>query len=457
MIQGDIEKIGMNKIFDRLREIFAERQIYIRKNGNVTYVPLSTRSQMTLFAVFIIVSAWVGFASVQVVFSSGLGAQREREVREMQLAYENEMNRLRLAYDDLNAELVLTQDWFSETTDKLEKRHNDLTLVFEQHAAIADELRNMQVAFARVAKRNKRDKSTTQLVARSGTSDVGPIESRTSIKQDDTKRVALAESSETVSETKPVEMPHLSKRIFNRVASLDHRQQDLLDALEESIDLKIDEYENVIKGTVILEPESFMAQVLPDDQRAIGGPYIPLDSQKPGINSQLHQQLYRISNNLERLQNLSASVSQIPLALPIHDYRVTSRFGPRLDPFKKRAAFHAGVDFGTATGTPVYATLPGTVTRASYKGPYGLVVEIDHGNGFRTRYGHLARSRVRRGQQVDFQQHIADAGNSGRSTGPHLHYEVWYEGKVRDPLAFLDSGKQIFNIAETLSRPQSEQ
>ena len=80
-----------------------------------------------------------------------------------------------------------------------------------------------------------------------------------------------------------------------------------------------------------------------------------------------------------------------------------------------------------------------------------MMVEIDHDNGFRTRYGHLARSRVRNGQRVDFQQHIADAGNSGRSTGPHLHYEVWYDGKVRDPMALLDAGKEIFNVAETIA------
>ena len=251
-------------------------------------------------------------------------------------------------------------------------------------------------------------------------------------------------------------MPHMSGDVYKRVASLDLRQQDLLDALEENIDQRIGEYETVIEGTIILEPESFMASVLPESERAIGGPYIPLEDENAGINSALHQQLYRISSNLERLQNLSASVAKIPLALPIHDFRLTSSFGPRIDPFKKRAAFHSGVDFGTATGTPVYATLPGTVTRAGYKGPYGLVVEIDHGNGFRTRYGHLARSRVRRGQSVDFQQHIADAGNSGRSTGPHLHYEVWYEGKVRNPVAFLDSGKQVFNIAETLSRSEQK-
>ena len=134
-----------------------------------------------------------------------------------------------------------------------------------------------------------------------------------------------------------------------------------------------------------------------------------------------------------------------------HDYRLTSTFGARMDPFKKRISFHAGVDFGTANGTPVYATLPGTVVRSGYKGPYGLMVEIDHDNGFRTRYGHLARSRVRNGQRVDFQQHIADAGNSGRSTGPHLHYEVRYDGKVRDPMALLDAGKEIFNVAETIA------
>jgi murein DD-endopeptidase MepM/ murein hydrolase activator NlpD len=252
-------------------------------------------------------------------------------------------------------------------------------------------------------------------------------------------------------------MPQVPGDVYKHVASLDVRQQELLDALEEKIDQRIDEFESVIEGTDILEPESFMAQVLPESERAIGGPYIPLQDTNPGINSKLHQQLYRISNNLERLQDLSKSVAKIPLALPIHDFRLTSGFGPRLDPFKKRAAFHAGVDFGTATGTPVYTTLPGTVTRAGYKGPYGLVVEIDHGNGFRTRYGHLARSRVRRGQQVEFQQHIADAGNSGRSTGPHLHYEVWYEGKVRDPIAFLDVGKQIFNIAETISSEPDQQ
>jgi len=419
----------MTGLLDRLREIFAERQIYVRKNGSVTFVPLSSRSLVVLTLLFGFVAGWVGYASVHVVFNNGLGAKREQEVREMKLAYENELNRLRLAYDDLNAELVLTRDWFAETTDNLEKRHNDLTLVFEQHASVSEEW-----------------------VARSRAGQEDRLESRSIVSADAQQEITLTKAEKITLPEADITMPFLSNGVFDRVASLELRQKDLLDALEEKIDLRISEFEGVINGTGTLEPESFMAQILPEDERAMGGPYIPLSEEKPGINSDLHRQLYRISSNLERLNNLSTAVTKIPLSLPIHDYRVTSAFGPRLDPFKKRAAFHAGVDFGTATGTPVYATLAGTVTRAGYKGPYGLVVEIDHGNGFRSRYGHLARSRVRRGQSVEFQQHIADAGNSGRSTGPHLHYEVWYEGKVRDPLAFLDAGKQIFNIAETISQ-----
>ena len=113
----------MDSLLEKLREAFAERQIYVRKNGSVTFVPLSSRSLVVLTVLFVLVAGWVGYASVHVIFNNGLGAKREQEVREMQLAYENELNRLRLSYDDLNAQLVLTRDWFSETTDNLSLIH----------------------------------------------------------------------------------------------------------------------------------------------------------------------------------------------------------------------------------------------------------------------------------------------------------------------------------------------
>ncbi|MEC7210017.1 MAG: M23 family metallopeptidase, partial [Pseudomonadota bacterium] len=303
-----------------------------------------------------------------------------------------------------------------------------------------------------VAKRNSK-KGNVDIIGRAEDTANVTLESRTESGDAPTPKVALAneiDSSVGRRDDDVLAMPYLPENISRRIATLDTRQRDLLDALEESLDHKIDEFETVINQTDVLTTEEFMARVLPENELSVGGPYIPLQGQ-PGLNSSLHQQLYRINTNLDRLSGLSKSLAKIPLALPIHDYSITSDFGVRLDPFKKRAAFHSGVDFGATTGTPVHSTLGGTVTQAGYKGPYGLVIEIDHGNGFKTRYGHLARSRVRAGQRVEFQQHIGDAGNSGRSTGPHLHYEIWFDGKVRNPAAFLDAGKQIFNIAETYS------
>ena len=228
-------------------------------------------------------------------------------------------------------------------------------------------------------------------------------------KSDDSE-ITLARNETVVLPKDGDTMPHLAENVYDRVTSLELRQKDLLDALEEKIDLRIAEFEGVINGTEILEPETFMAQVLPEDERAIGGPYIPLSGEKQAL-TRAASPAYRISSNLERLENLNTAVTKIPLSLPIHDYSVTSGFGPRLDPFKKRAAF-TGIDFGTATGTPVYATLSGTVTRSGYKGPYGLVVEIDHetASAPARAFGAQPCASWASGQ---FQQHIADAGKAG--------------------------------------------
>lgn len=438
----------MSEIKSYLNNLFADRQLYIRSQGNVRFISLSRRTLLAMSGLLVAATAWVGVASYHMVFQDDIAAQREQAVHAQQRAYESQIAQLQLAYDDVNARLALTTDWFNETTNNLEKRHDELNQVFEQHARISSNLRDMQETFASIAKRNQRNRNKTELVGRSGQVGDMLIESRTTTPPTSDDDVQLSQFA-TPQTSERQTLSDVLPQIHARIDSLSTRQSDLLDALEESIDVKVEQFEELIAETDSIDTDSFMARILDADERATGGPYIPLDD-KTNRNKRLHQQLYRISNNLDRLEKLSKSVAELPFALPIHDYRITSGFGGRVDPFTKRAAFHSGVDFGAARGTPVYATLPGTVVRAGNKGPYGLVVEIDHGNGFRTRYGHLDKSHVTRGQYVEFQQRIADAGNSGRSTGSHLHYEIWFDGKVRDPSAFLNAGKQIFNIAEAI-------
>ena len=123
----------------------------------------------------------------------------------------------------------------------------------------------------------------------------------------------------------------------------------------------------------------------------------------------------------------------MPVIVPVEKLYVASRFGRRRDPFTRRWARHEGIDLAGPSRQPIFATASGRVTFAGRNGAFGRMVEIDHGHGVVTRYGHLYRAHVKRGDQVTVGQTIAALGNSGRSTGPHVHYEVRYKDKPLDP------------------------
>lgn len=126
-----------------------------------------------------------------------------------------------------------------------------------------------------------------------------------------------------------------------------------------------------------------------------------------------------------------------PSIRPLRGGFLSSRFGRRMDPFTGRISVHRGIDYHARTGTPVMATAEGVITMAKKNGSLGLVVEVNHGNGFTTRYGHLARINVKRGQRIKRGETIGTVGNTGRSTGPHLHYEVLFRKVHRDPLQYI--------------------
>ena len=133
----------------------------------------------------------------------------------------------------------------------------------------------------------------------------------------------------------------------------------------------------------------------------------------------------------------------IPSVQPVTSLKFTSNFGIRSDPFMGTARMHAGVDIPGPVGTPVYATADGTVAHAERMGGYGNMVELDHGKGLATRYGHLSKLLVEPGAHVTRGQLIALMGSTGRSTGPHLHYEVRIDGHAVNPAPFLITGDAL--------------
>jgi murein DD-endopeptidase MepM/ murein hydrolase activator NlpD len=145
----------------------------------------------------------------------------------------------------------------------------------------------------------------------------------------------------------------------------------------------------------------------------------------------------------EKLAAIRGLANVLPLSAPLAEYQVGSPFGPRIDPFNHRPAFHTGIDMDAPYMSPVYATAPGTVVFAGFFGEYGKVVEIDHGFGIQTLYAHLHRFLVSVGQKVAAHAEIGLVGTTGRSSGPHVHYEVRVNGQPQDPEKFLELSRLI--------------
>ena len=173
-----------------------------------------------------------------------------------------------------------------------------------------------------------------------------------------------------------------------------------------------------------------------------GGPFVAA-SQRAKI-APLQIKAEDLEQRMVQQQRMRDLLKALPLASPVDHYRMTSTFGPRRDPFYKRVSRHRGLDLANKAGTPIFSPGPGEVVFAGWNGLYGRMIEIDHGFGVRTRYGHLEKLLVEKGDKVIFRDEIAKMGSTGRSTGPHLHYEVLVNGVPTDPGKLLKAGKYFF-------------
>jgi murein DD-endopeptidase MepM/ murein hydrolase activator NlpD len=174
-----------------------------------------------------------------------------------------------------------------------------------------------------------------------------------------------------------------------------------------------------------------------DDAEPQGGPFLPAAG--------LHfvEVATVVDRTLDDILMLRRSAAAMPLKAPLAALRVSSRYGYRLDPFLKRKAFHAGLDLAAAAGTEVRATAPGIVAEAGWNDGYGIMVELHHAGGVSTRYGHLSATLVAPGDQVEAGMPIGRVGTTGRSTGPHLHYETRRDGEAVNPAVFFAAGRAL--------------
>lgn len=196
-------------------------------------------------------------------------------------------------------------------------------------------------------------------------------------------------------------------------------------------------------GVTGLDVERLLASARPEEATDddVGGPFIAADGVvAPTLEN---ARLLDLSRSFDRLDGLQTAADALPLALPVRHVELRSEFGTRRDPINRRLAFHAGLDFGGPVGTPIFATAPGEVVKAGWTGAYGRQVRIRHDFGVESSYSHLSAINVRVGDRIEVGDIIGKLGSSGRSTGPHLHYEVRLDNKPQDPIRYIEAGRHV--------------
>lgn len=190
--------------------------------------------------------------------------------------------------------------------------------------------------------------------------------------------------------------------------------------------------------------ESVGLRVANPDSVGLGGPFIPAGEAE---TDSFMQRAHHAKQALQHYRNLVVAVTRYPLGTPIVGAAVSSNFGRRMDPFLKRPAMHSGIDYKAPIGEPVKATAAGRVSKVGRNGGYGKMVEIVHANGFTTRFAHLSQILVEKGDEVLKGAVIGQVGSTGRSTGPHLHYEVRINKRAVNPMPFVRAGRKLTKIA----------
>ncbi|MEJ0066095.1 MAG: peptidoglycan DD-metalloendopeptidase family protein [Caulobacteraceae bacterium] len=370
-----------------LEEVFPERHLYLRSGGEMRAFMLTTERQLLIAGGVAGVALWMSFTTAATAVSLLAPPRGDVEVAKTEARYERWIADRDARLSSAVAQLNASGGSYQQLADTVEKRHAALALLLTDLRGAPGAAQALLPALA-VANPDQ----------------ASPAQQIQAVQQDQDR---LIDAAETFAKNRADRL-----KLAFRLAGLD--------------------------------PAAYSGA---DD--GLGGPLI--DGKDPralaavlDVDEDFAGRLQHAVSDLSDMQSLSSSEAAIPLSHPTGpDVRETSGFGARSDPFSGEPAYHPGQDFAGAYGSAIYVTAPGVVSFAGQRNGYGNTVEVDHGHGFKTRYGHLSAISVVVGQQVAVGQRIGAMGSTGRSTGTHLHYEVWVNGRPENPLRFVKAGDYV--------------
>ena len=367
-----------------LDQLFPERHIYLRSGGVIRGYVLSTGKQTALASAACVLVTWMALGSISLLAGGFTVGQEAREAMKTKAYYERWIADRQARLNSAVAQLNGAPGSIDALAETVVNRHEALSTIVGQMSgdpAAAAALQPLQIA-----------------------DDASPVERMRTVRLDQDR---LLEQAEAAGKSRADRL-----RLAFRLAGLN--------------------------------PETYAA----GQGTALGGPLIEAKDPKAlavvlDVDEDFAHRIQRASTSLQDLRSLTIAAGRMPFAAPTRAVAQSSSYGMRYDPFTRRPAFHSGLDFPGGYMSPVSATAPGVVSFTGSRSGYGRTVEIDHGSGFKTRYAHLQSISVSVGQRVALGQRLGGMGSTGRSTGPHLHYEVWAGGRPRNPYRFLRAGEHV--------------
>ena len=402
-IQKKMTALPAKPHYTASKPFFSPKEIIFRGEKRAMVFKLSSKFQLFLLISFMFFCGWGLYSSHMYHRSDTIINKKEEQLDKTRVAYED----LLTEFAALNKSIENIMQGLGKEENVSKKKAN----AYKNQAAMIE---------SRV---NKITQEHSWLSA-------DKVQERTSLYEAQLQRDLLASERDELQE---------------RLASLNEQYEELREYQK-------DAYDKVISTSG--KEVAKMKKVLSDVNKALkekgqyfnalsnrkdmGGPYIP-SKKEMEEDKELNDKLTSLYQNMEDLDYYTQVIETTPLGKPVWSYWVTSKFGTRLDPFKKSKATHKGVDLASMSGNKLRVQAKGNVTRAEYTSGYGNLVEVDHGNGFKTRYAHMKTIYVQKGEELEKNTAVGEVGSTGRSTGPHLHYEVIYRGVRVDPMPFMQA------------------
>jgi murein DD-endopeptidase MepM/ murein hydrolase activator NlpD len=429
--------------------IFPERRVYVRSDARTRYWTLAPISQLGFTVFFAGLLGWSAFTSLAYVSHAVDGRTAENRLaatkeahdtqlaalREQQRLLEDELNRSNERGDLVTAELSEKQSVLIDTVAKYQSAEVELEGLrgeFEDLVAFRreelDELNalNDEIVELRLSLAEAEDNSTAM--------------SDTLFTFSQTMARVIAERD--ISTDRADELDIQVADLQTEITQWEGRQQQLLAQIEDAARVSLSSLDELFVNSDV-DLEGILKQTKRDYSGRGGGPFVPLSDEEAAASPADEERVAALMTDLERVSLMRAAIDRLPFGQPTKGARLTSGFGPRRDPLRRRYSQHNGIDFAAPTGTPIFSTAEGVVTFSGRQRGYGIVVKIRHAFGFETVYAHLNKSRVKVGQRIERGDRIADMGSTGRSTGSHLHYEIRIDGKPVNPNKFIRAARNV--------------